>query len=485
MSSKESAKPHEPAMQRSQPEQTQQASPEAAQLNLSAQVSAASPPPVNPNTIAQLQRIAGNQAVSRMLMHKPTAPAAPEAIPSAPQPAPIQRQIIGTTDPNLWANEIGDRVFNEQDKQIKAAVTRLHSVSEPIFVASYDQLVKNIRAGKYDEQLKKSANESPNEAKYDTQPNPNVQPIATLIGQLSNDYGGALSSHPLVAQVWTGQWNNQPKKAWTTPGIREVLNVFLYFYTNADTIHAYFAQNQQLLTATVLETLHNFLLAHLGAGFGGTQEIQKLMSGALKFNTWFKEGLDAAERTLNANKNDVSVVDSYVTFNLDNETKQYFRKLIVAQDPPGGARRNQTEFDTDELSMRLISGISSKSLYLPMVHQYLKDTKTELSNQSLRNVIDSIRDLVPHAAPDENEISEFVSEKQNNDFDIQVPMMKIMGEYQQDTGSGLIDIPQSTAVQWIQKNAEVKGKVFVVAKSDKQRYVVVGKNGLFLRLKKA
>src|SRR5262249_31999927 len=132
-------------------------------------------------------------------------------------------------------------------------------------------------------------------------------------------------NHPQVAAVY-----NSGNRAWQTVGIREVLTMFLYLYTNAATMRDYFTENAEQLTRVNITLLDRFLKAELGAPVTeGYNDI--LLGGAAQFVQVFTAGLDAAEAKLLAYQGQARSLNDYVTDNLDNEVKSYSNKVGTAR----------------------------------------------------------------------------------------------------------------------------------------------------------
>jgi len=248
--------------------------------------------------------------------------------------------------------------------------------------------------------------------------------------------------------------------------------MFLYLYTNADAIGGFFA-GEQKLTADVWERLESFFLPRLGARVTGSSESQMLVSGEIKPGAWLKRGLDVAETKLREYRD--TRASDYIGFNLDNETKAYWRKLKVAGDPPGGEQQSNT--DKSKYFTERLATMSNKEAVVGAVYGFMQLKK--LSVEEAMNLIDELP-LEDKVRPSRNELEAFIKERsQTVQFDRSVPFSTFLNEYTHGKGD---KITQQIAMAWRKDLATLAGKVMVRSNDDRD-FTLVGMVGLNFLLK--
>lgn len=351
-------------------------------------VQPSAPPVYRPNAPVQQRKVAGAPMLKPAMVK-----------PAVPRPQVVQRTIVGTGGQQIWATEIAAKVADEKDQQISKEVHRLHSATELIPVVSYDDLVAKIKSGHY--------NGTPVHVLSD-----NISALRAVFSRLRDD-PAILAQFPNVKRLYE---TSEP--TWKTAGIREVLRIFIFLYVNAEVLNTAFEATDSGQERQFLEALNHFCINHIGCGVTGEDEIRKLVDVTMQLGPWLKEGLPAAESQLTKYSRVPEKYNDYVTDNLDNTVKAYFRKLSFAKAEPKEYDKSDSIGMTSDKAVQynvlltMVSRVASKGPYLGLIWEYIKDVNLQKTYETVQSLVDetAVYTKVPLAV-DESDIRSFLREK--------------------------------------------------------------------------
>ena len=338
-------------------------------------------------------------------------------------PPALRRKIVDLEGEELWTNEIAPAVQREADGEIARAIFALQGLAEEIRVRDYEELREQVRTGAHAERLQGAGEE--------------VRVAISLMSRLSDDYSAALSTHPEVKALWEAQRKTQPPNK----GILEVLEMFLFCYTNAE-VFGRFADEGKL-TPAVWDIVDLMLYARLGALIAGGQEKLEIAQRKIKVAAWLREGLGVAETKLDDLKADAGERQAYVTFNLDNVAKAYFRKLKTAKDPPGGQLRGTK--DPDWYFRNRLPTLSSKEQVTAALRSHMRERglDTDDALKLLENV-----PILDELKPSREELEKYIAERaQKVQPDVVAPFHAILGYHRVVDGTA-IKVTAKDALAW-------------------------------------
>jgi hypothetical protein len=312
----------------------------------------------------------------------------------------VQRTIVGLEGQQIWRTEIAGKVANEDNSSVRDEIHRLHNSNQLVPVASYEDLVGKIKSGYFSS----SAAQNPALGQ-------NIQGIAQVFAQLRDD-PSVLGKFPQVAALY----NTQQDK-WRTKGVREVLHTFIFLYANADALGSAFEKTDQSTDRAFLLALNHFCINFLGCPVTGERENEKLTNVEMLLGTWLKEGLEKTEEQLTKYSSQPEKYNDYVTDNLDNDTKAYFRKLESAMAAPkefdksdrmmGGLSQQQQY----EVFLRQVPRMGNQLLYLGLLWDYMKDARVPLTFETMKQLVDDTIGFAEKVKepPSESDIRQFLS----------------------------------------------------------------------------
>jgi hypothetical protein len=207
---------------------------------------------------------------------------------------------------------------------------------------------------------------------------------------------------------------------WRKPGIREVLETFIFLYANADVLEGAFVSTGDGADRTFLAALNQFCINFLGCGVTGSTEDNKLCNVEMSLGPWLKKGLAKTESQLAKYANDSEKYDDYVRDNLDNTVKAYFRKLSSAEADAKAYDKSESnavtggsEAERYQALLLTVQSLTRKNLYLEALWDHMKDIKSFSFETMLGLVNNTSAFLKSEAAvPDETDIRTFLTGKQ-------------------------------------------------------------------------